>query len=267
MKSRLISVACMLPFVIFLAIGKLPLLILCFALCAVGMFEFYRGFEKLEIKASKPVAAALLLALYLAAYASLYYTDNFDLFNQLLPFWFFLAIFFSLLLIIVDKNHNILGPCFTLVGVVYIGYFILHIALIERVVPVLAWLPIVIATMADTGGFFGGLYFGKHKLCPELSPKKTVEGCIGGIILGTVASIIFGLLFYKGHFVDCLVMGIIGSVLAELGDLSASAFKRKMGIKDYSNLIPGHGGILDRLDSFTFVAPFVFYYVTLLIEK
>lgn len=171
-----------------------------------------------------------------------------------------------MLLIIMDKNHNILGPTFTLIGVLYIGYTILHIFLIEQRIHALAWLPIIIACMSDTGGFFGGMYFGKHKLAPTLSPKKTIEGSIGGILFGTVSSMIFGLLFFKGHFGACLIIGLFGSALAELGDLVASAFKRKMGIKDYSNLIPGHGGVLDRIDSFIFVAPFIYYYIILFLS-
>ncbi len=264
MKTRLISVACMLPFVIFLGIGKLPLLIICFLLSAAALYEFYRGFEKLEIKSSKPVAAALLVILYIAAYAGLYKLNDAELFGKFISFWLFIVVLSSMLLIIMDKNHNILGPSFTLIGIIYIAYNLIHVALIERYEHALCWMPIIIAIFADTGGYFGGMFFGKHKLCPTLSPKKTVEGAVSGVLLGTISSIIFGLLFFKGHLLDCVIIGIIGSAIAEIGDLVASAFKRKMGIKDYSNLIPGHGGVLDRVDSYLFISPFVYYYLVLI---
>ena len=108
---------------------------------------------------------------------------------------------------------------------------------------------------------------GKHKLCPNLSPKKTIEGAIGGVLGALVLGIIFGLIFKIQVFPHVILMSIIGSVMAQLGDLTASAFKRKMGIKDYGNLIPGHGGILDRFDSVLFAAPAVYYYLQLFMTK
>lgn len=132
-----------------------------------------------------------------------------------------------------------------------------------------AMIAIFSAWIADTGAYFAGSFWGKHKLCPEISPNKTIEGAIGGLILNTVAMIFFGYLFhaiYYAYKVDIsyltlLLIGVGGSVMSILGDLSFSLIKRSCHIKDFGQAIPGHGGILDRFDSVIFVAPFVYFLV------
>lgn len=116
--------------------------------------------------------------------------------------------------------------------------------------------------MADAGGFFIGAGFGKHKLCPNVSPKKTVEGAIGGVLFCVIAAVVIGLLFafliapeYKYNFVPLIILGIVDAVVSIIGDLSFSLVKRSVGIKDYSSIFPGHGGMLDRFDSIIFTAP------------
>lgn len=117
--------------------------------------------------------------------------------------------------------------------------------------------------VADTFALFGGKRYGKHKLCPDISPKKTVEGLICGVAMGTVSGFaVYGILKLVGRSVIPLWAVLIASLLAcltgALGDLAASTIKREAGIKDYSNLIPGHGGILDRIDSSLFSLPAVY---------
>lgn len=127
-----------------------------------------------------------------------------------------------------------------------------------------AWAP-------DCGAFFAGKAFGKHKLCPEISPKKTVEGFVGGIATNIVFMLLvgwfFSSVFYGGtrevNFVSLLIIGFFGALTSVLGDLSFSLIKRSCHIKDFGNVLPGHGGILDRFDSVIFTAPLV-YFVTLM---
>ncbi len=126
----------------------------------------------------------------------------------------------------------------------------------------LVLLPLVAAWGSDTCALFAGMAFGKHKLAPVVSPKKTVEGAIGGVIGATV--IMLGVVFlmnrYAGlsiHYAGAAVMGAAGAAIGQLGDLSFSIIKRKSGIKDYSHIFPGHGGVLDRFDSVIFVAPVI----------
>lgn len=120
-------------------------------------------------------------------------------------------------------------------------------------------LPFFIAFSTDVGALFAGLKFGKHKLAPHISPKKTLEGSVGGLISAVVVSLLYGLvLLWRGYGVDLLSLAlftVVGSLVAQLGDLTFSAFKRQYGIKDYGNILPGHGGALDRFDSMIYLAP------------
>ena len=121
-----------------------------------------------------------------------------------------------------------------------------------------------IAFGADTGGYFVGRFLGRHKLYPLLSPKKTIEGALGGIAAGVGAAFIArtwlpGLAFLSP--LDCVVLGMGGASLGILGDLLESLLKRAHGAKDSGTLIPGHGGILDRVDGLMFAAPFAYFYL------
>lgn len=126
---------------------------------------------------------------------------------------------------------------------------------------VYALLPFAAAFLSDSGAYFIGIFFGKHKLCPLLSPKKTIEGAAGGLASAIVAMLIFGLVLkligFEVNFLVMAVYGFFGSAACQLGDLSFSAIKRLYGIKDYGNLLPGHGGMLDRFDSMFWTAVMV----------
>ena len=124
----------------------------------------------------------------------------------------------------------------------------------------LIFIPFILAMVSDTGAYFAGRFFGKHKLAPVVSPNKTVEGVIGGVAATVAALIIYCLIMQFGfklqvNYFYAVIYGLLGALAGVFGDLSFSAIKRQVGIKDYGNLIPGHGGILDRFDSMTVVAP------------
>ena len=128
------------------------------------------------------------------------------------------------------------------------------------------------AWIADVGAFFAGSFLGKHKLCPQISPKKTVEGLVGGFVLDMAAMLVFGYIFQvllysyevQISYLSLFLIGLIGAALSVIGDLAFSLIKRSCHIKDFSEIIPGHGGILDRFDSVIFVAPFVYFVVQFL---
>lgn len=126
----------------------------------------------------------------------------------------------------------------------------------------LVLLPLVAAWGSDTCALFAGMAFGKHKLAPVVSPKKTVEGAVGGVVGATALMLLVVFLMnqYAGlhiHYAGAAVMGAVGAVIGQVGDLSFSIIKRQTGIKDYGHIFPGHGGVLDRFDSVIFVAPVV----------
>ena len=119
--------------------------------------------------------------------------------------------------------------------------------------------PFVVAFMSDAGAYFVGMRFGKHKLAPVVSPNKTIEGMLGGLVSAMVGMLIYSLILqlldFQVNYLLALLYGLVGSLAGVFGDLCFSAIKRQTGIKDYGNLIPGHGGVLDRFDSVTTVAP------------
>ncbi len=127
-----------------------------------------------------------------------------------------------------------------------------------------AWIPFI-AWVCDTCAYFAGRAFGKHKLVPVLSPKKTVEGAIGGVLGSVVVGAILGYILYRnvthdtGVIIVLIIMAFLGSIISQIGDLLASGIKREHKIKDYGRVIPGHGGIMDRFDSVIFVTPCIYF--------
>lgn len=127
-------------------------------------------------------------------------------------------------------------------------------------------MPLVAAFCSDSAALFTGMACGRHKMAPLASPHKTVEGALGGIAGGVVGMVIFRIVFYfctlvPLHIGWCVVIGLAGALMGELGDLSFSVIKRQVGIKDYGRLLPGHGGVLDRFDSVLFAAPMIWMIV------
>ena len=132
------------------------------------------------------------------------------------------------------------------------------------------WLIFISAWGCDTCAYLVGRAIGKHKMTPVLSPKKSIEGAVGGIIGSALIGALYGTIFktnlteFSNPAVFCAIIGACGGFISMFGDLSASAIKRQYQIKDYGNLIPGHGGIMDRFDSIIFTAPLIYILVTLL---
>lgn len=120
--------------------------------------------------------------------------------------------------------------------------------------------PFILSMVPDSGAYFVGRAMGKRKLAPVISPKKTVEGAVGGLITGALAMLLYGLILqlffgFAVNYFFAIIYGILGSAMSIFGDLSFSVIKRQVDIKDFGNLLPGHGGVLDRFDSTAFVAP------------
>lgn len=154
----------------------------------------------------------------------------------------------------------------TIFGCVYVGCFFSYAGLLRGLDQGVFWIFLLAGAtfMADTSAYFVGHWIGRHKLAPRVSPGKTIEGLIGGVLGSILAVFVCKLLFWQGFLNrDVLILGTLIGLIGPLGDLSESLIKRSVGVKDSGNLIPGHGGLLDRLDAVFFTAPLVYYYAKL----
>ncbi len=152
-------------------------------------------------------------------------------------------------------------------GVMYIGLTLGHFLMIRKLSdgPFLIFFVLLVAWGGDVGAYYVGKSFGSRPLAPILSPKKTLEGLIGGMIVAPMIAWLAKLWFLPTlTIVDCLILGVVLTLLGLIGDLSESAFKRQAGAKDSGSLIPGHGGFLDRIDSLLLTVPTFYYYMVLL---
>ncbi len=150
-------------------------------------------------------------------------------------------------------------------GVVYTGLFTAHLILFMALPAGAAWLLFLttITAASDTGAYFIGMSFGKHKLCPSVSPKKTVEGFLGGMVCGTGFALLIAYMLFKGaDLLPFAAAALFLTALGVVGDLVESLLKRSMGVKDSGTILPGHGGILDRADSILLTVPVLYYLVT-----
>lgn len=267
MKTRILAGLIMAPFLALLYFGGYVLMAGCVFVGAVGLYEFYKGFHSLDIHPSYPIGIFSLALLYLL---------NIILWRQgamgwqqgmyYYTFWLFASVVASLLYLFAIEKRKLEDAMATITGIVYVVFFSFHVMLVdESAASILVWVIVLGAFGTDIFAYFAGVFLGKHKLCPKISPKKTIEGSLGGVCGAVLLCGLFGVFFAPAYTVHCFILGGLCGVFSQFGDLTASIFKRKMGIKDYGNLIPGHGGILDRFDSVLFTAPLVFYYIQLVI--
>ena len=172
--------------------------------------------------------------------------------------------------IITEMKTNFVDIAITGFGIIYIIGFIVFIPLIymSEHGKLLIWYLAISAWGTDTFAYLVGIKFGKHKLTP-ISPKKSIEGSIGGIVGSTLIAIIYTYFINKIcnagiSYLAITGIGVALSVLAQIGDLAASSIKRYVDIKDFGKIIPGHGGMLDRIDSILFIAPFAYFLLTMI---
>ena len=156
----------------------------------------------------------------------------------------------------------------TVAGIVYAGFLTTFLAFLKRIDPEhgggTVVIVLIVAWVADTGGYFAGRFLGKAKLYEAVSPKKTWAGAWGGLAGAFVGVAVLKLLFVKWlTWTDVVLISIPGCILGQLGDLAESLIKRSVGVKDSGTLLPGHGGILDRIDAVLFIAPYVYAYLTI----
>ncbi len=177
----------------------------------------------------------------------------------------FSTIFVFLIFLFRLKNDSfdIAGPGKVVFGFIYIPLMMSYLIPIRGSEDGMLWVFFILtlAISGDISAFYIGKTVGKRKLMPHISPGKTIEGTIGLLGGGMIGCVIFKLIFFNAlSLVHVIIIGFAGSILGQLGDLCESTIKRAAGVKDSGSILPGHGGILDRLDSLLFIIPFVYYY-------
>jgi len=219
-------------------------------LLAIATWEYGKMFHDAGNNASTPIlVGGVVLIVFLRGY----YPDY-------APAALTLLILFAMTWHLVDyeKGRDLAATDFaiTVAGIVYLGWIGAYLIDVRNLPNGLTWIALVLpaAWLADTAAYFVGKSFGKHLLCPRLSPKKTWEGYWGGVFFGTVGTAGLAVLWHHlgGPAVTWwqgAALGAVLSIITTLGDLGESMFKRQTGVKDSSNIIPGHGGVLDRMDS------------------
>ncbi len=228
-------------------------------LSLIGMFEFLRVF-KLE-KSILGIVAYIGTLIY---YVLLMLSEN----EWLTPFMIVYLLVVLGAYVITFPKFNDKEMMVSFLSFFYISVmlsYVYQIRVLENGL-ILSLLIVLCSWGSDTCAYVVGVTMGKHKMTPILSPKKSVEGLFGGIIGAGLLGALFGFLFgnklgISGAVLWFALIGAVGSIPAVIGDLAASAIKRNNDIKDYGNLIPGHGGVMDRFDSVIFVAPILYYLV------
>ena len=246
-----------------IAFGPLELLAAVITLCIIGgVWEyngivFGHGFLKEKVE-------SLLIAILIPGVVLF---GDAQLLVALLVFAI-IAVFIVFLWKVNETNFDVSSVAKVIFGMIYIPLLTSHFILLRKLDSGIYWILLVlaIAIVGDTVALYVGKSLGKRKLIPLVSPGKTVEGTIGLIVGGTIAACIFGYyLMPRISLIHFLILGCVAGIIGQLGDLCESAIKRNYGKKDASSLLPGHGGLMDRMDSLIFVAPFVYYYLIFVI--
>lgn len=231
-----------------IVISKDVLVFYIFLLSLIGLREFYMAVSNRNIHPIKAVG-------YISCVGFLLHNLNYSwasIFN------IFLVVTIGLLIsIFIKRGVNLIDIVTTFFGIFYIPFLFQHIIYLDNKIYVA--LVFLISWGTDTFAYIVGCLIGRHKLCPKLSPKKTIEGSFGGILGAALLVFILARYFKLKPLWFFIILALTGSIVAQIGDLTASKIKRLTGIKDFGFIMPGHGGILDRFDSILFVATYTYY--------
>lgn len=266
--------------VVLLLLPQYVLAILVLAVSIIGLFEFSNAMKQKGIHVDLPASCIAAVAIVGRAYGITLPKQLFpvlsDTFSKIFASQHLNALIYVIIVylfckIIFEKGFRLEDMAFTLLGIVYIPFlmaFAVSTRNLDRGFEYI-WLVVIGSTITDIFAYFTGVTLGKTKIIPHISPKKTVEGSIGGAIGCMLTMMLYGVVIMNQAGIEPIpmyhlaILGLLCGVVSQLGDWSASAIKRSMEIKDFGKLIPGHGGIMDRIDSIIFVAPLVYIYVSL----
>ncbi len=260
MKTRILTALVLIPLLVVVLLSNVYVISAAVTIISVmGLYEFFKatGLKKHKALCGVGYIAAVLLCLRTYIPVQMY----------MLLFYIGLVVVFGIMLRC-HKSVSVTDSgllCFSLAYIPFLLSTLIDISGLQHG-KILLWIVFIGAFATDTFAYFTGVFLGRHKLCPEISPKKTIEGSVGGTVGCIVLLLLYGLLMEKAfnldiNYIKLGILGIIISPISQIGDLTASIIKRKYGVKDYGSLFPGHGGILDRLDSVIMVAPIVYIYL------
>ena len=258
LNSRYLGALIIAPFILFVFLGGIWLKAFTFVISILGLYEFYKALKEKDFSPIPMFGYGLLL---------LYYILGIDL-NKIMYIFILLSILLMTLPII-NLKYTFIDISISVLGFLYVGILFSFIPMVSDKVngEYLVWLIFIGSWMADTLAYYSGKYLGNKKLCPDVSPNKTIAGSIGGFVGSIIGCGIYGYLVPTNMpLIHFILIGALCGIMGQFGDLVASSIKRYVGIKDYSNLIPGHGGILDRFDSILFNSLVVFYYLTFIVN-
>jgi len=248
----------MIPPIIFLiAVGPSVVLHLMVLLATfLGLREYYN----LALPHSKSVERAVGIGLGLILSLIL----SFEGMKEISPFLVIILLVLAVLFMAVsqDLSSTISKMGIALFGILFIGFLLAHVSLVRNMLNGRVWVLFLIITVwaGDIFALLSGSFLGRHKLYPKISPNKTFEGLAGAIVGSIIVALAFSWLFIPGlKMGSCTLLAIGLGIFGQLGDFTESMLKRSAQVKDSGTLIPGHGGMLDRLDSFLFSAPFLHY--------
>lgn len=231
------------------------------ALCVQAIYELYNAINFRSHKWLYLISYAVALAISFVTLTNFVYV--------VVPLFVLAIVIFAVLCANVKEQKQIPAFVSIILAVIFSFFFktMSHLRQMDNGAFLLGG-AILISVITDIGAYFVGKAFGKHKLAPIISPKKTVEGSIGGTIIATVILVLVAVILQKcGYFKMniglTISLFVLASVIGQFGDLALSSIKRIVGIKDYGTLLPGHGGILDRFDSLLFVLPFTYLFYNL----
>jgi phosphatidate cytidylyltransferase len=257
--KRLISALCILPPLIFVVCygSSLHFLLLLTIIVALGLIEFYQMIAAKGLPCWQWLGVTFGVLLPLAFYLGGEVT-------QAAVAAMVILTLMTGLIVPQDPSVSVQSAAFTLLGVLYVGWLLSYVILLRLLSEGSSYVFYIfgVVWLGDAAAMYVGNCLGRHKLVPIISPRKTIEGAIGGVC-GSLCGAALGGFWLLEHltFSQSLVIGAILAVLGQLGDLSESLLKRGVGTKDSGVLIPGHGGILDKVDGILFGAPALYYYV------
>ena len=250
--TAIVAIAFFFPFVI---IGGWPLSIVMLLIGSIGLYELIKMRQLTNYKIPLGLAMLLLWAFLLPETVI---ADLLTITVNRIELLFIISLLILSYTVLLKNKFTFDDAGFLVLGSIYIGLGFHYFVASRSVGLEYVFFAIVVILMTDTGAYFSGNMFGKHKLIPEISPNKTIEGAIGGAIIAVIAGTIFNLIFpVHDSVIVVMVVSFFASLVGQIGDLVESSLKRHYEVKDSGRLLPGHGGILDRFDSWLFVFPFL----------